>query len=60
MWQLARADLLRGRKTPFAFATGYVEAGLRPENRGAVLRMQPFRESDLARVLSGLSRALNP
>ena len=54
------ADLLRARKTPFAYATGYGEAGLRPEDKGAVLLMKPFRESDLARVLGVLSRALNP
>jgi hypothetical protein len=48
------ADLLRERGTPFAFATGYGDAGLREEDRGAPVLQKPFREGDLARVLGEL------
>jgi len=48
------ADLLRERGLPFAFATGYGDAGLRDVDRGAPVLQKPFREGDLARVLSEL------
>jgi len=48
------ADLLRERRAPFAFATGYGDAGLRDVDRGTPVLQKPFRESDLARVLGEL------
>jgi CheY-like chemotaxis protein len=48
------ADLLRERGRPFAFATGYGDAGLREVDRGAPVLQKPFREGDLARVLNEL------
>ncbi len=49
------ADLLRERGQPFAFATGYGDAGLRDIDRGAPVLQKPFREGDLARVLGELT-----
>jgi len=51
------ADLLRERGAPFAFATGYGDAGLRDVDRGSPVLQKPFRESDLARVLRQLRAA---
>ncbi|MDB5426413.1 MAG: response regulator [Phenylobacterium sp.] len=48
------ADLLRERGLPFAFATGYGDAGLRDVDHGAPVLQKPFREGDLARVLGEL------
>ena len=48
------ADLLRARGAPFAFATGYGDAGLREVDRGTPVLQKPFREGDLARVLGEL------
>jgi CheY-like chemotaxis protein len=48
------ADLLRERGRPFAFATGYGDAGLREIDRGTPVLQKPFREGDLARVLAEL------
>ena len=48
------ADLLRERGAPFAFATGYGDAGLREADRGSPVLQKPFREGDLARVLGEL------
>lgn len=48
------ADLLRERGRPFAFATGYGDAGLRDVDRGTPVLQKPFREGDLARVLGEL------
>jgi CheY-like chemotaxis protein len=48
------ADILRAKGAPFAFATGYGDAGLRDVDRGAPVLQKPFRESDLARVLGEL------
>ncbi len=45
------ADALRKRGAPFAFATGYGDAGLRDVDRGSPVLQKPFREGDLARVL---------
>jgi CheY-like chemotaxis protein len=48
------ADALKGRGVPFAFASGYGEAGLSDDHRGAAVLQKPFREADLRRVLEGL------
>ena len=48
------ADILRAKGAPFAFATGYGDAGLRDEDRGSPVLQKPFREGDLARVLGEL------
>lgn len=50
------ADILREKGRPFAFATGYGDAGLRDVDKGTPVLQKPFREGDLARVL-GLLRA---
>ena len=47
-------DLLRERGRPFAFATGYGDAGLRDADKGTPVLQKPFREGDLARVLADL------
>lgn len=51
------ADQLRERGAPFAFATGYGDAGLREVDRGTPVLQKPFREGDLARVLGELQAA---
>jgi len=48
------ADLLREKGAPFAFATGYGDAGLREVDRGSPVLQKPFREADLARILNEL------
>jgi CheY-like chemotaxis protein len=49
------ADALKARGVPFAFASGYGEAGLSESpSRRAVLQ-KPFREADLRRVLEELA-----
>jgi CheY-like chemotaxis protein len=48
------ADLLRERGKPFAFATGYGDAGVRDVDRGTPVLQKPFREGDLARILGDL------
>ena len=48
------ADLLREKGAPFAFATGYGDAGLRDVDKGSPVLQKPFREADLARVLGEL------
>lgn len=52
------ADLLRAKGAPFAFATGYGDAGLREVDRASPVLQKPFREVDLARVLQGLAKQL--
>lgn len=52
------ADLLRAKGAPFAFATGYGDAGLRDVDRGSPVLQKPFRETDLAHVLGLLKAAL--
>ena len=52
------ADYLREHGLPFAFATGYGDAGLREADRGSPVLQKPFRETDLARVLSELRTAV--
>ena len=53
------ADLLRETGRPFAFATGYGDAGLRDVDRGSPVLQKPFREGDLARVLGELQTAVS-
>jgi CheY-like chemotaxis protein len=48
------ADLLRERGKPFAFATGYGDAGVRDVDKGTPVLQKPFREGDLARILGEL------
>jgi CheY-like chemotaxis protein len=48
------ADALKARGVPFAFASGYGEAGLSEDHRGAAVLQKPFREADLRRVLETL------
>lgn len=52
------ADILRAKGVPFAFATGYGDAGLRDADRGSPVLQKPFREGDLARVLGQLRGTL--
>src|SRR3954466_4441393 len=52
------ADLLRAKGRPFAFATGYGDAGLRDVDKGSPVLQKPFREGDLARVLGELRTAV--
>lgn len=52
------ADLLRAKGAPFAFATGYGDAGLRDIDKGSPVLQKPFRETDLARVLGVLKTAV--
>jgi len=53
------ADVLRAKGAPFAFATGYGDAGLRDVDKGSPVLQKPFREGDLARVLGTLRAAVN-
>ncbi|HWT51893.1 MAG TPA: response regulator [Caulobacter sp.] len=48
------ADSLKARGVPFAFASGYGEAGLTEDHKGATVLQKPFREADLRRVLETL------
>ena len=48
------ADALRSRGVPFAFASGYGEAGISDDHKGSAVLQKPFREADLRRVLEGL------
>ena len=52
------ADFLRAKGAPFAFATGYGDAGLREIDKGSPVLQKPFRETDLARVLGLLKAAV--
>ena len=49
------ADVLKERGVPFAFASGYGEAGITEAHRGSPVLQKPFRESDLKRVLLGIA-----
>lgn len=49
------ADILRAKGAPFAFATGYGDAGLRDVDRASPVLQKPFREVDLRRVLESLA-----
>lgn len=48
------ADALRARGVPYAFASGYGEAGISEDHKGSAVLQKPFREADLRRVLEGL------
>jgi CheY-like chemotaxis protein len=52
------ADALKAKGVPFAFASGYGEAGVRDDHRGAPVLQKPFREADLARALGELANAI--
>ena len=52
------ADYLRAMRAPFAFATGYGDAGLREVDRGSPVLQKPFREGDLGRVVGELRAAV--
>jgi CheY-like chemotaxis protein len=52
------ADLLRERGAPYAFATGYGDAGLREVDKDSPVLQKPFREADLARILGELRQAV--
>ena len=41
---------LQARGVPFAFASGYGEAGLTEDHKGATVLQKPFREADLRRL----------
>jgi CheY-like chemotaxis protein len=49
------ADALKAKGVPFAFASGYGEAGVRDDHRGVPVLQKPFREADLARALGELA-----
>ncbi len=49
------ADRLKARGIPFAFASGYGEAGLIEAHRGTPVLQKPFRQADLERVLKDLA-----
>ncbi len=48
------ADALKSRGVPYAFASGYGEAGISDEHKGSAVLQKPFREADLRRVLESL------
>lgn len=45
------ADVLRARRVPLVFSTGYGEGGLRKVDQGAPVLGKPFRIDDLATAL---------
>lgn len=51
------ADELRRRAVPFAFATGYGEAGLENGGGNAPVLQKPYRQAEVEAVLRGLLRA---
>ena len=42
------------KRSTFAFASGYGEAGISEDHKGSAVLQKPFREADLRRVLEGL------
>jgi len=48
------ADALKARGVPFAFASGYGQAGLAEAHRDAPVLQKPFRQADLERALTSL------
>jgi CheY-like chemotaxis protein len=48
------ADALRLRGVPFAFATGYGEAGVDAAHRGVPVLLKPYTGEDVARALQQL------
>lgn len=51
------ADILRERGVATIFATGYGEAGLRPEDQGSPVLQKPFRAADLLKALKSALQA---
>lgn len=49
------ADALKQRGVPFAFASGYGEAGLIEPHKGSPVLQKPFRQGDLERILRQLA-----
>ena len=47
------ADMLRVRRVPFAFVTGYGAGGVRPDLRDAPVISKPINPRVLARLLKG-------
>ena len=45
------ADLLRDRRVPMVFCTGYGDTRLRPQDQGAPLLGKPFRAREVAQAL---------
>jgi CheY-like chemotaxis protein len=50
----AVADALRARGIPYAFATGYGEAGLDATHAGRPVLTKPYRQNDVDQLLTGL------
>jgi CheY-like chemotaxis protein len=51
------ADILRQRKIPFLFISGYTSAGIADEYRNELRLRKPFRTAELARAISRLQSA---
>jgi len=51
------ADVLSKRQVPFAFATGYGSADLKPEFGGATVLQKPFRVAEIAAALETIRTA---
>lgn len=45
------AEILRERRIPFAFVTGYGSAGSDPADVGVPVLQKPFRSQDLAAII---------
>ncbi|MFZ5668695.1 MAG: response regulator [Pseudomonadota bacterium] len=48
------ADALKARSIPYAFASGYGDAGVPDAHRAAPVLQKPFRQMDLQRALGQL------
>lgn len=48
------ADALKARSIPYAFASGYGDAGVPDAHRAAPVLQKPFRQADLQRALGAL------
>lgn len=48
------AEVLRARRLPFVFCTGYGERGLSPSFRGTPTLQKPFEVADLRKIVSRL------
>lgn len=51
------AEVLRERKIPFLFVSGYTSGGVTDEYRNEVRVRKPFRDADLARAIGRLAEA---
>lgn len=49
------AEILRERRIPFVFATGYGAAGIEPKYAGTPVLTKPFLRTDLEKLLSQVS-----